>query len=115
DFLASVIQEASNEVKEIIEQKVDPIYEQGLEKMSDGIDYSKFREDIDIEKALEILTWTMNGFGEKGLKQIKSYEKISYFEDLYLEEWKIYSDILKCSFYKKRWSVRRLLFDKKNA
>lgn len=100
DFLASVIQEESNEVKEIIEQKVDPIYEQGLEKMYDGIDYSKFREDIDIEKAIEILTWTMYGFGEKGLKQIKSFENISDFGEQYLEEWKIYSNILKCSFYK---------------
>ena len=100
NFLASVIQEESSEVKEIIEQKVDPIYEQGLEKMYDGIDYSKFREDIDIEKAIEILTWTMYGFGEKGLKQIKSFENISDFGEQYLEEWKIYSDILKCSFYK---------------
>jgi len=100
DFLASTIQEESDEIKDVIDQKVDPIYEQGLGKIYDRIDYSKFREDIDIEKAIEILNWTMFGFGEKGLKQINSFENLSKFGEQYLEEWNRYAEILKYSFYK---------------
>src|SRR5699024_11306591 len=48
DFLVSTINEETDEVKEIIKQKVDPIYEKGLEKMKDCIDYSKFLKYIDI-------------------------------------------------------------------
>src|SRR5699024_1641414 len=93
DFLASTIQEESDEAKEIIKQKVDPIYEQGLEKMYDCIDYSKFRKDIDIEKAIEILNWTMFGFGEKGLKQINSFENLREFGEKYLKDWNRSEDI----------------------
>ena len=67
------------------------------------IDYSKFRPNIDIEKAIEILNWTMFGYGEKGLKQIETFENTSEFGDLYMKEWKIYADILKYSFYKQMW------------
>src|SRR5699024_6691288 len=79
DFLKHSIQEESLEVKAIIEKKVDHIYENGRQKIFANIDYSKFRDDIDSEKAIEILNWTMSGFGEKGLQQIKSFENISDF------------------------------------
>src|SRR5699024_12816409 len=55
DFLVSTKQEESAEVKEIIKQKVDPIYDESTNKMYEQIDYDKFREGIDIEKAIEIL------------------------------------------------------------
>ncbi|MCF1684025.1 TetR/AcrR family transcriptional regulator [Tetragenococcus halophilus] len=100
DFLASSIQEESAEVRDAIKQKVNPVYDEGTDKIYENIDYSKFREDIDIEKAIEIMNWTMFGFGEKGLKQINSFENISEFGDLYLREWKRYAEILKYSFYK---------------
>src|SRR5699024_9555435 len=40
DFLASSIQEESPEVKEIIKQKVDPIYDKGTKIVYNNIDYS---------------------------------------------------------------------------
>lgn len=100
DFLASSIQEESTEVKTIIKQRVDPIYEQGTKKIYEHIDYTKFREDIDIEKAIKILNWTMAGFGEKGLKQLATFEDLSQFGEQYLKEWERYAEILKHSFYK---------------
>lgn len=100
DFLLAATEEESAEVKEIIKQKVDPIYEKSTKKMYDQIDYSKFREGLNIEKAIEILNWTMFGFGEKGLKEINTFENISEFGEQYLREWESYSKILKDSFYK---------------
>lgn len=100
DFLASCLKEESPEVREIIKQKINPIYEEGTELIYKDIDYSKFRPNVDIEKAIEILNWTMFGYGEKGLKQIETFENTSEFGDLYMKEWKAYADILKVSFYK---------------
>src|SRR5699024_4920702 len=74
DFLASSIQEEATEVRDVVKQEIDPIYEQGTEMLYENIDYSKFRNDVDIEKAIEILNWTMYGFGEKTLKQINTFE-----------------------------------------
>src|SRR5699024_494503 len=100
DFLVSTKQEESDEEKEIIKLNVDPIYGESTNEMYEQIEYDKFREGIDIEKAIEILNWTMFGFGEKGLKQINTFENINEFGEHYLKEWKKYSEILKCSFYK---------------
>ncbi|MGM8366399.1 hypothetical protein ACLIBG_13110 [Virgibacillus sp. W0181] len=100
DFLVSTKLEESTEVKEIIQQKVEPIYDKSRHKLYERIDYSKFRDGIDIEKVIEILNWTMFGFGEKGLKQINSFENINEFGEHYLKEWEVYSKLLKDSFYK---------------
>ncbi len=100
DFLASTNIEESAEVKGMIKQKIKPIYNQSTENLYDNIDLSKFREEIDIEKAIEILHWTMFGFGEKGLSQINSFEDIGEFGKQYFEEWRSYAEILKKSFYK---------------
>lgn len=100
DFLTSSVQEESAEIKDTIKHKVDSIYTRGTELIYKDIDYSKFREEVDIEKAIEILNWTMFGFGDKALKQINTFENSSEFGDLYLKEWKHYADILKYSFYK---------------
>src|SRR5699024_282814 len=100
DFLVSTKQEESAEVKEIIKQKVEPIYEESTKIMYEQIDYSKYGEGIDIEKAIEILNWTMFGFGEKGRKQIYTFANINEFGEYYNKELKNYSEILKYSFYK---------------
>jgi len=95
-----MVHEESPEVRNIIKQKVDYVHKQGLENIYKNIDDSKFREDIDPQKAIEILNWTMFGFGEKGLKQINSFENTKEFGEQYLKDWQLYADILKKAFYK---------------
>jgi hypothetical protein len=100
DFLASAELEESMEVKTIIGEKVNIIYDKGIKKMYKHIDYSKFRDDIEIEKAIEILNWTMFGFGEKVIKKIDTFKDSTEFGEKTLEEWEHYAGILKDNFYK---------------
>ena len=100
DFLASAMLEEATEVKDIIKDKVEQAYERGTRLIYQDIDYSKFREGIDVEKAIEILNWTMFGYGDKAIEQVNSFGKIGDFGEYYLREWQTYSDILKNSFYK---------------
>ncbi|HFU6913927.1 TPA: TetR/AcrR family transcriptional regulator [Streptococcus agalactiae] len=100
EFLASTKQEESVEVKDIIKQRLNPIYNQAINKLYKDIDYSKFREGVDIEKAIEILNWTMFGVGEEGLKELFTFDDIGRFGEKYLEEWNVYAELLKYSFYK---------------
>lgn len=100
DFLASIKLEESVEVKEIITDKIFLISKSGLTKIYENIDYSKFRGDIDVEKASEILNWTMTGFGEKAIKEIDKFKDSTEFGESYLKEWEEYSKILKENFYK---------------
>ncbi len=97
DFLLSLNQEESKEVMEEITQRIHPVSKDGMTKIYVNIDYSMFRDDIDLEKAIDIINWTMFGFGEKVGSQLKSFEGIG---EEYLKEWEIYSTLLKNSFYK---------------
>lgn len=97
DFFLSIMKEESVEVKEIIQNRIQSIYGKGYAKIYENIDYSMFREDIDTEKAIEILNWTMFGFGERALRQLNTIEEVGAH---YLTEWESYSKILKLSFYK---------------
>jgi TetR/AcrR family transcriptional regulator len=97
DFLLSLNQEESMEVKNDIKQRIEPISKDGMTKIYENIDYSKFRDDIDIKKAIDIINWTMYGFSEKVGSQLKSFEGVG---EQYLKEWEIYSTLLKNSFYK---------------
>src|SRR5690625_4879453 len=56
DCLSASIQDESSEVQAIIKQKVVRIYDDGTKIVYDNIEYYLFRDDIDIEKAIEILT-----------------------------------------------------------
>lgn len=97
DFLTSLTYEESDEVKDDIKHKVNFIVDEGLGKLYENIDCSKFREGIDIQKAIDILNWTMFGFAEKAVSQLTTFEEV---EEGYLKEWESYSKILKYSFYK---------------
>ncbi|MCP3027749.1 hypothetical protein [Halobacillus sp. A5] len=100
DFLTTSIQEESPEVKDIIKDKVDAIYDRGRKLIYQDIDYSKFRDEIDVDKAIEILNWTMFGFGDKAIQQINTFENMIEFGEQYLKDWQSYAEILKLSFYK---------------
>ena len=100
DFFASLKHEESVEVKETVKQSIAYIYNVAIKRLYQDIDYSKFRDEIDVEKAIEILNWTMFGLGDKALEQIVTFEDVDDFGEYYFEEWKKYAEILKYSFYK---------------
>lgn len=97
DFLFAMAQEESKEVAGANQEKINLIYKEGLEKMYENIDYSKFKEELDVQKAIDILNWTLFGYGNQALEVIDSIEDV---EESYLREWEDYSIILKKAFYK---------------
>ncbi|GGM18777.1 TetR family transcriptional regulator [Paraliobacillus quinghaiensis] len=96
DFLLSVKKEEADEVRADIAKILDDTLEEGLGKIYQNIDYSKFREDIDIQRAIEIINWTMIGFAEKE-GNVDSVQDIDI--EIY-KEWHNYSELLRRCFYK---------------
>lgn len=97
DFLYTMTQEEAEEVAGVNQKKVNAIYKEGLEKIYENIDYSKFKDDVDVKKAMDILNWSMFGFGKRAIEQIDSMDEV---EESYLKEWEEYSALLKKAFYK---------------
>lgn len=98
DFLKALDHEDAAEVKPEISKLSKDIISSGLERGYHNIDWSKFREDIDRQKMINIINWTMLGFA-------KLYrDKVDSFEDVGMEVLGAsdeYFDILKGCFYKR--------------
>ncbi|AOM82157.1 TetR/AcrR family transcriptional regulator [Salisediminibacterium beveridgei] len=98
DFLTSVFTETSAEVKDEGHKKIEQIQKEGFEKLYINIDWSLFRPEIDVNRAVEILNWTMMGFAEKNRSRMKTFENVG--PEL-MADWEAYAQILKTSFYHK--------------
>lgn len=100
DFLVSSLADESETIKDMVSTKVQDTQMKGMDILYENIDYSNFKTDINIQKAIEILTWTMFGFADKYIEQVGSFEDVENFGNTMLNEWQEYAEILKKSFYK---------------
>jgi len=97
DFLKRTGKEKSDEVKIEIDIINKQFIKEGLENGYQNIDFTKFRDDIDLQKTLDIINWTILSFAMQQADKLNSYEDINM--EL-LEEWDSYFDIMKRCFYK---------------
>ncbi|WP_262371966.1 TetR/AcrR family transcriptional regulator [Rossellomorea aquimaris] len=97
DFLKSLGDEKAPEVKSDIERIRGSILDDGLNRIYQNIDWSKFREGVDPEKAVHILNWTMLGFAELQMAKLDSFNQVGM--EIF-NEWNSYSEILRRCFYK---------------
>lgn len=84
--------ELGNRIKELTDINFGKVYE--------GIDMTKFREDVDIQKILKIITWTFEKLSEEELNKVKlsSTHEID-FQQLQIKA-EEYFEVLTTCFYK---------------
>jgi len=98
DFLKALAHEDAAEVKCEIRKIGKDLIERGLERSYQNIEWSKFKEDIDREKMINMINWTMLGFAEMYRDKVDSFGDVG---TEVLGESDEYFDILKRCFYKK--------------
>ena len=87
----------SEEIKKDIQERYEKIFAESLGRFYTGIDTSKFRKDIDVQKALELIAIILDGLGNKYLKIFKNMTAEEVFQsmDRIIEESREYMEILK--------------------
>ncbi len=98
NLLKALTHEDAAEVKPIINKLSKDLISSGLERGYQNIDWTKFREDFDREKVINIINWTMLSFAEEYMNKLDSIEDVGMEV---LSESDEYFDILKRCFYKK--------------
>jgi TetR/AcrR family transcriptional regulator len=91
-FIETAYLEDSPEVKVELEKKIKELNQINISKVYEGIDYSKFRDDMDITKILKIITWSFEKMSDEELSKVKvipdyqiDYQKIQAELEEYLE------------------------------
>jgi TetR/AcrR family transcriptional regulator len=100
DFIAAAYMETANEVRNELETRNKEIAISGRLVMHEDIDTSNFKEGVDAKSAMDIITWSIEGFSKKEMYRVKSYELYELNFKQVLEELDIYLELLKKSFYK---------------
>ncbi|MEH6904489.1 TetR/AcrR family transcriptional regulator [Neobacillus drentensis] len=70
-FIQEVFLEESAEIKFEFDKKKTEITHINIEKAYEGIDYTKFRDDVDLTKILKIISWTFEKMSDEALAQAK--------------------------------------------
>ena len=99
-FVRLAFEEDSPEIKIELEKRNKDILKSSYSKLASSIDVSKFKEGIDIPKAMNIIFWSLEAFGYQKQEQTKEIplDQLN-IEDL-LEEMDEYIEMLKLAFYK---------------
>jgi AcrR family transcriptional regulator len=101
DFFASALRKESSEVKNEIGYRYEELYTSGMKLIFDSFDYSKFKDDTDIKKTINIIIWSLEGL----IKNL-GYESATVFSttkakfDEILAEVDAYMELLRKCFYK---------------
>lgn len=99
NFVLAAYTEESGEVKGELKNSYNDVIEKSQCFLYEGVDFTKFKDGIEIKRAIEIIIWAMEGFSNKELAKIK---KLSLNEETYIEllnEADIYLEMLKDMFY----------------
>lgn len=102
NFFTKVTFENDNEVKDIIQDRIIKITKESYGKIFSGLDLGVFKEEIDANKAINVIVWTLQGLSNQLLEKYRrmnvSFDQIDY-ENL-MNELDEYLLILKQGLYK---------------
>lgn len=99
NFLEQAYEETSPEVKSELEVRNTSVIGSNLQKIFEKADLSKFKENIDLQKVISMVTWISEGMLNGAIKKAKLLKEKVDYEKL-LNDFESYEGLLKECFYK---------------
>jgi len=100
EFIRVAVLTESDEVKKELEDRKKRGQSSGYDLMFEGVDESKFRDGLNVEKCKKLIFWAILGYSNCQLEKIQNLEIIELdFEKIRIE-FDSYLDELRKSFYK---------------
>lgn len=100
NFMVKAKLETSDEVREHLTQSSKDMLQSSYATIFQNIDYSKFKEGTDIQKAINIIFWTLEGLSNKTIEQLKLSNETNFDFTEAFAEVDVYIEMLKSTFYK---------------
>lgn len=100
DFVKRVYPEDASEVQPELENRKKEFLGKGYKDLFGDVDLTKFKAGIDIEKALNVIYWTMEGFAYKMQERMASQPMSPMKLEEITAEMDVYNEMLRSAFYK---------------
>ena len=99
-FIMAANFESDGKVKNELQNRNKDIITSSYAMIYDNIDHSKWREDIDIKRAIDIINWTMEGLRAKQQEKAKLTSLSGFNYDEIMAEMDRYLELFRNCFYK---------------
>lgn len=102
DFVMTAVADTSPEAKDTLESKIKNSTEDGLERMLRGIDTSRFRDDVNVPRVIQMVMWVAQGISNREIEKLKSDPEYRTTYDIHavMAEVSEYMNLLTTAFYK---------------
>ncbi|EYE88733.1 TetR family transcriptional regulator [Fervidicella metallireducens AeB] len=101
EFFKQLYTDVPEELREEIQKRNEVATANSYSMFYKGLDYSKFKTDIDLKKAMQILFWSLEKYGEQYVKENTDKDgKWTMDREVILKDLDEYIKILKFGFYK---------------
>ncbi|MBW8381253.1 MAG: TetR/AcrR family transcriptional regulator [Youngiibacter sp.] len=98
-FIETAYLDDADEARSYMDERTALLLKEAQEKMLSGIDMSHFKEGIDIPMAMQIITWTFDGYGKTVFTKAKAEGADIDYQRIFSESEK-YLKLLKKMLYK---------------
>ena len=98
-FIETAYLDDAEEARSYMDERTALLLKEAQDKMLSGIDMSRFKEGIDIPMAMQIITWTFDGYGKTVFTKAKAEGADIDYQRIFSESEK-YLKILKKMLYK---------------
>lgn len=82
-----------------LQKSYEQLQRQGYALLYEGIDKTLFRNDVDVDKAFNLIRWGVDGYQQNLLQRLQGKKMTELDFEPYWDEFYEYLDILKKSFY----------------
>ncbi|WP_442593685.1 TetR/AcrR family transcriptional regulator [Neobacillus sp. D3-1R] len=100
DFVRMAYEEEAYEIKKELEKRNKDAIASSYRKLFENVDASLFKEGIDVQRAIAIIMWTMEGLGNQLQEKTRILPLNQIKIDEILTEMDVYIETLKKGFYK---------------
>ena len=100
NFIATVYLSDDVDLPVNLQARLDDLQKRGYTKMYDNIDKTLFRDDVDAQKAFNLIRWAIEGYQNELMEKFKGKKIASIDLEPYWEEFYEYLKVLKTIFYK---------------
>jgi len=100
DFFKVAVDTDSDDVKPELDKKNKDIRHISFDKLFAGIDKSLFRDDIDPDKAVDLIIWVLNGLADALQQKVNHLRMDEINFEALIEESNAYFSTMKKCFYK---------------
>lgn len=100
EFMLRIVNEDAVDIQTYTKDSQGKFIRNFKQKLYMGIDYSKFKEDVDVERAVKLIYWGLEGYAKEIQAQTSTGRIPENLLERSLQESNVYLDIFKQAFYK---------------